>query len=72
MSQTAIQQRAEVAFRTRLVFAQYQGIEGETKDDITCDLVNALMHLADEEGLDFNEVLTKASFAYQHEVDNNL
>ena len=64
--------RAEWAYRTVLLFAQYTGLELPRDYDVAIsDLLADLMHLCDEAGIDFDERLDDGRGAYQIEVSDD-
>lgn len=60
------EQRAELAYRTRLAFMQYSG---SSEADAIVDLLADLMHLANEEGSDFDDELAQARSHYEAELE---
>lgn len=56
---------AEYAYRTLLVYQQYTGSD---KEEALSDLLADLMHLADEEGYDFDYELERARGHYEAEI----
>lgn len=59
-------QRAEFAFRSMLAHRQYTNSD---REDALKDLLANLMHLAAEQGTDFDEALAVARIHYEAETE---
>jgi hypothetical protein len=61
-------QRAEYAYRTLLVFRQYTG--NDTTEEAIGDLLANIMHLCDEHGYTFSDLLATAEGHYTYETEH--
>lgn len=70
MADLTNEQRAEWAYRAVQKHSQTTGSEEEEMDTQMSDLLCNMMHMADEQGLDFSEVMEQASRHYDTEVNS--
>lgn len=63
------QDRAESAFKAVQTFSDKTGLDGEEIYTKISDLLCNLQHLSDEQGVDFQECLDRASRNYETEIE---
>lgn len=62
--------RAESAYRAVQKFSDVTGLENEEMETKIKDLLCNLHHLADEQGVDFSEVLEASQRCYESELED--